>query len=518
VRTSRHAWWLAGVVAGVAGLATSYFVAMVMTIRESPVVAVAEMVIRLTPGQVVERAISILGTNDKPFLVVVLLVLLILLFAWAGRLARRSWWQPVALLAAIAILAGFAISDQRGARATDLLPVVVGFVTWVLCLSILTESLRSDERKAERRAEAAGTAEQDDVGGPPRRGFLLGAGLMVLASVGVTVLGGVLGRGRRQVEESRRLLRLPGVTRPHPPAGVSVGLDGIAPWRTPNDDFYLVHTALIPPAIEPKNWRLRIHGKVERELVLTYDDLMARQFTEEWVTLNCVSNTVGGNLIGNAWWSGVRVADLLSEVGVLDGADAVLQTSDDGWTCGTPLTALTDGRNAMLTVAMNGDPLPIEHGFPVRTLVPGLYGYVSACKWVVDWEVTTFEDISAYWTQRGWAELGPVKMSSRIDVPSNGDELSAGSVRIGGVAWRQNIGINGVEVSLDGGGWQSVEIGEVDTIDSWVQWTTTLDVEEGEHSLRVRAIDNDGEVQTGVVADVLPDGASGWHEVGFKAT
>ena len=167
VRTSRHAWWLAGVVAGAAGLATSYFVAMVMTIRESPVVAVAEMVIRLTPGPVVERAISILGTNDKPFLVVVLLVVLALLFAWAGRLARRSWWQPVTLLAAIAVLAGFAISAQRGARATDLLPVVVGFVTWVLCLSILTESLRSDDRQAERRAEAAGAADQDDVGGRP---------------------------------------------------------------------------------------------------------------------------------------------------------------------------------------------------------------------------------------------------------------------------------------------------------------------------------------------------------------
>ena len=491
MRTSRHAWWLAGVVAGAAGLATSYFVAMVMTIRESPVVAVAEMVIRLTPGPVVERAISILGTNDKPFLVVVLLVVLTLLFAWAGRLARRSWWQPVTLLAVIAILAGFAISDQtrrsghgpvaghRGLRDLGAVPV------------------HPHREPAQRRAQAerepsvgpsaAGTADQDDRGGPPRRGFLLGAGLMVLASVGVTVLGGVLGRGRRQVEESRRLLRLPGVSRPDPPAGVSVGLDGIAPWRTPNEDFYLVHTALIPPAIEPKNWRLRIHGKVERELVLTYDDLMARQFTEEWVTLNCVSNTVGGNLIGNAWWSGVRVADLLKEVGVLDGADAVLQTSDDGWTCGTPLAALTDGRNAMLTVAMNGDPLPIEHGFPVRTLVPGLYGYVSACKWVVDWEVTTFEDISAYWTQRGWAELGPVKMSSRIDVPCNGDELSAGSVRIGGVAWRQNIGISGVEVSLDGGGWQSVELGDADTIDSWVQWATTLEVDEGEHSLRVRA-------------------------------
>jgi DMSO/TMAO reductase YedYZ molybdopterin-dependent catalytic subunit len=331
------------------------------------------------------------------------------------------------------------------------------------------------------------------------------------------VLGNVLGRGRRQVEESRRLLRLPGVSEPQQPAGVSVDLPGVASWRTPNDDFYLIHTALIAPAIQPKAWSLRIHGMVEREVTMSYDDLMSRRLTQAWVTLNCVSNPVGGPLIGNAWWSGVRLADILAEAGVSDGADAVLQTSDDGWNCGTPLAALTDGRNAMLAIAMNGEPLPIEHGFPVRTLVPGLYGYVSACKWVVDMEVTRFTDISAYWTQRGWAELGPVKMSSRIDVPRRDDEFEAGDKRVGGVAWSQHTGISAVEVSLDGDAWQSTEIGNADTIDSWVQWTTTLPIEKGEHTLRVRATDNNGQVQTGTVADVLPDGSSGWHTVSFTA-
>ena len=296
-----------------------------------------------------------------------------------------------------------------------------------------------------------------------------------------------------------------------------MGLPGVAPWETSADDFYLVHTAIIPPAIDPADWRLRIHGLVDKEVTLTYQDLLDRQLTEAWVTLNCVSNPVGGNLIGNAWWSGVRVADLLREAGVQAGADAVLQTSDDGWTCGTPVAALTDDRNAMLAVAMNGKPLPIEHGFPVRTLVPGLYGYVSACKWVVDWEVIRFEDISAYWTQRGWAELGPVKIASRIDVPGGGDDLATGQSRVGGVAWSQHTGISAVEVSLDGGAWQSAEIGNADTIDTWVQWSATLTLDAGDHTLRVRATDRNGQVQTGAEADVLPDGATGWHTVSFSA-
>ncbi len=243
------------------------------------------------------------------------------------------------------------------------------------------------------------------------------------------------------------------------------------------------------PTIEPKDWMLRIHGLVDRELTFTYAELVERQFTEAWITLNCVSNPVGGDLVGNAWWSGVRLAELLEEAGVQAGADAVLQTSEDGWTCGTPLEALTDDRDAMIAVAMNGQALPIEHGFPARTVVPGLYGYVSACKWVVDMEVTRFQDIEAYWTERGWAELGPVKIASRVDVPRSGDEVQAGSVTFGGVAWCQHTGISGVEFSVDGGAWLTADIGKSPTVDSWVQWRGEADVDAGDHLVRVRAID-----------------------------
>ena len=286
-----------------------------------------------------------------------------------------------------------------------------------------------------------------------RRTFLVRAALVGGAAVVVAGAGRVLGTGRRAVEETRRLLRIEGAGQTPPPRGSSLGVDDIASWQTPNDDFYQIHTALVVPAIAPVDWRLRIHGMVEREIELTYDALLARERTEAWVTLNCVSNPVGGDLVGNALWTGVLTSELLAEAGVLPGADAVLQTSEDGWTCGTPLEALTDARGAMLAVAMNGEALPIEHGFPVRTLVPGLYGYVSATKWVVDLEVTRFADFSAYWTQRGWGERGPVKIASRIDVPRSGEDVPAGRVAFGGVAWMQGTGIAAVEFSVDGGEW-----------------------------------------------------------------
>jgi hypothetical protein len=256
---------------------------------------------------------------------------------------------------------------------------------------------------------------------------------------------------------------------------------------------------------------------VDREITLSYDELLARPRHQTWLTLNCVSNEVGGNLISNAWWSGVLLKDLLAEAGVRSGADAVKQTSDDGWTCGTPLSALTDDRGAMLAIAMNGQPLPIEHGFPVRTLVPGLYGYVSACKWVRDLEVTTFDSFTAYWTARGWSAMGPVKLASRIDVPNDGAHVSAGTLRAGGLAWQQNTGIRGVQVQLDGRAWQDATLSRRTLTDTWVQWTATLDVPTGDHQLRVRAVNDDGQVQTSVQAPPAPNGASGWHTISFSA-
>src|SRR4051812_34397842 len=514
VRTSGRAWWFAGVVAGVAGLAASYCVAMVMTIREAPVVAVAELVIRLVPGAPTERAIDVLGHHDKTVLVAVILLLLLVVLGYAGRLARRAWWAPLLVYLALAAVGLVAVANERGSVTGDYLPVVVGLIAWPLCLALVTEPLRRRDREA-----GPVTAGEPDAGveGAARRSVLVRGGSLAVVSLALGALGRRVGSGRRHVEATRRLLRLPGVTRPRAPGGVRVGLPGATQWATTNNDFYRIHTAIVVPTIEPADWRLRIHGMVDREVELSFQDLLDRRTTQAWITLNCVSNPVGGPLIGNAWWSGVRIADLLAEAGVKAGADAVLQTSDDGWTCGTPLGALTDDRNAMLAVAMNGEPLPIEHGFPVRTVVPGLYGYVSACKWVVDLEVTRFSDFQAYWTTKGWSERGPVKMSSRIDVPSGDADVPAGQLRVGGVAWAQHVGVEAVEVALDGGAWQRVELARTPSVDSWVQWAATLDVEPGDHLLRVRATDRAGLAQTGVDRDVLPDGSTGWHEIDFTA-
>ena len=519
MRTSKLAWSAAGLVAGGAGLATSYLTANLMNIREAPVVAVAELVIRLTPGEVAARAIDVLGHNDKPVLVGGILVLLAALFVAVGLLARRLWWVSALVLGLIATVAVIAILTKEASEATDLLPIVVGLMTWLLVLFVLAERLRRIERlpDSEEATEDEPWPPLTDEQRHGRRGFLIGAG-SIAALAGLTgVLGRVAGSGRRKVEEARRLLRLPGVSKPTVPPETKIGVEGVTAWMTPADEFYLIDTTVIVPTIEPNDWTLRIHGMVEREIELTYQQLVSREITQSWVTLNCVSNEVGGNLIGNAWWSGVRLADLLAEAGVHPEADAVLQTSDDGWTCGTPPSALTDDRNAMLAVAMNGAPLPIEHGFPVRTLVPGLYGYVSACKWVVDMEVTQFEKITAFWTDKGWSEQGPVKISSRIDVPKSGDEVAAGEVVFAGMAWSQQTGIAGVEVSVDEGDWVAAILAGVPNDDTWVEWRAIVEVESGDHMVKVRATDKDGLVQTGVIQDVVPDGSTGWHTVDFSA-
>lgn len=503
-------WSLTGLVAGIAGLATSYAAAMVLAIREAPVVAVAEGVIALTPGDLAERAIDLVGHWDKPLLMTGVVLVVLLLAAWAGRLARRSWWHPLLVWLPLAGVGTVAVLTRPGTGLAALLPVAVGLVTWMVVLSTLAE-----------RVEVAERADQDDldVAGQQRRSFLVVLGVVALGSGAVALTGRLVGRGRRGVEDTRRLLRLPAVTSPVVPAAATVGPAGTAPWMTPSDEFYLIHTALSVPTVEPTDWSLRIHGLVDRELTVTYDDLLARRRTEAWVTLSCVSNEVGGDLVGNAWWSGVALRDLLAEAGVSSDADCVRQTSEDGWDCATPLAALTDpGREAMLAVAMNGRPLPIEHGFPVRTVVPGLYGYVSATKWVVDLEVTRFDRVETFWTTRGWSEQGPVKLSSRIDVPRDGEDVAAGAVRLGGVAWHPHTGIAGVEVALDGGDWQAAELGRTPSVDTWVQWTTTLECEPGDHVLRVRATGADGEVQTAVQRDVVPDGATGWHTVEFSAS
>jgi len=502
---------LSGIFVGTLGLATSYLVAGLLRVRESPAVAVAEGVIDLTPGPIARWAIDTFETRDKDVLLTGMFVILAIVFAVLGRVARTRWWVTVVGYVVLSIVAGIAVVAKPGFTGIEIVPVFVGFVTWLIGLAVIAEWLRRWEL-----VEASGDATADPT--HSRRGFFVAAGAVGAVAVLSGILGQLAGNRREQVEKDRRLLRVDEVTKPTLPRGVKVEVDGVAKWQTSADDFYLIDTAILKPNIRPKDWELRIHGKVDREITLTYDDLVAREITEDWITLNCVSNEVGGDLIGNAWWSGVRLAGILAEAGPDEDADAVLQTSDDGWTCGTPLSALMDDRNAMLAVFMNGEPLTVEHGFPVRTIVPGLYGYVSACKWVVDMEVTTFDAIDAYWTGKGWSEQGPVKLSSRIDVPDSGADVSTGTLVCAGTAWKQHTGIEGVEVSLDGGAWTPATLARVPSDDTWVQWRAEVEVAAGDHELRVRAIDKDGEVQTGVESDVLPDGATGWHSIEFSAS
>jgi DMSO/TMAO reductase YedYZ molybdopterin-dependent catalytic subunit len=502
-RVSRRWLAVAGVIAGAAGVGLSQAAASALRSETSPVQAVASVVRDLTPGPVALFLIHLVGSADKPLLLGGTAVVVLGVCGYAASWMHRFPLAPDLVFFALAAVGLVAVLRQPNPGIGSSLALMVGFITWIVTLRLLTAPL-------------LGEVPGEDGTDLRRRDFLKRTVWTVGGVAVLTFAGRLAGSGRRHVEQARRLLRLP-VRHGVVPVGAAVGVPGVGTWRTPNKDFYIIHTTLAPPAISPPDWKLRIHGMVDRELTLTYQDLIDRQMTEAWITLCCVSNEVGGDLVGNAWWSGVLVRELLAEAGVRPGADAVKQTSQDGWTCGTPLPALTDGRNAMLAVAMNGQPLPVQHGFPVRMVVPGLYGYVSATKWLVDLEVTTFDSFSAFWTDRGWSEKGPVKTQSRIDVPGNGDTVKAGSVRIGGTAWAQHTGIEKVEFQLDGAAWQEADLGRVPSADTWVQWSGSVDAAPGQHRIVVRATDRSGYTQTSVRTDVVPDGATGWDSVPFDA-
>jgi DMSO/TMAO reductase YedYZ molybdopterin-dependent catalytic subunit len=356
--------------------------------------------------------------------------------------------------------------------------------------------------------------------GADRRSFLTAVGVTAGVAVVAGAAGRLLGRSARDVAASRAALRLPPPAQSARTPGTAVRLDvdGITPWQTPNAGFYRVDTALTVPRVAPQDWRLRVHGEVEREVVLTFDDLLAADLLEAWVTLTCVSNEVGGDLAGNARWLGLPLAGVLERAQPRPGADMVLSTSADGFTASTPLQVLRDTPEAMLAIGMNGEPLPLEHGYPVRMVVPGLYGYVSATKWVVDLEVTRFSERTAYWTHRGWAPKAPIKTASRIDVPGSFAKLSAGRVAVAGVAWAQTRGIAAVEVQVDDGDWAPARLAEDFHVDTWRQWVYFWDATPGNHTLRVRATDGTGERQTSQRAEPMPDGSSGWHSVTVRVS
>ncbi|MGA8987373.1 molybdopterin-dependent oxidoreductase [Aeromicrobium sp.] len=483
-----------GVLAAIAAIAASEALAALLDLRESPVLAVGQSVIRLTPGALAEAIIGVVGQADKPLAIGGVVLAIVGLGALVGH-----WWsahrlRSFLLVGVLVVLASAAVlSRPYGTAAGVFASVAAG----VVVLGVLQLLLRDNS---------------EDSADLSRRSFLRTFAVLTVATVFIGAAGQVLAsrhRRRQAVERVRGSLRLPKRTS-SAPAGADLEIAGQGPWLTSNRDFYRIDTALSPPLIDPSQWSLRIHGMVDNELTLTYQDLLDRGLEDAWITICCVSNPVGGDLIGNTVWGGVRIDGILEEAGIQAGADALLSTSDDGWTCGTPLSALTDGRNALLALTMNGEPLPIVHGFPVRQVVPGLYGYVSATKWVVDWEVTRFADFEAYWTQRGWGERGPVKTESRIDVPSGAQPIETGTTTVAGVAWAQGVGIAGVEVRVDEGPWQKATLGAVPNVDTWVQWTYDWSATPGDHTIEARATNADGEPQTGVRADVLPDGATGY--------
>ncbi|WP_053205289.1 molybdopterin-dependent oxidoreductase [Jiangella muralis] len=504
---SARSWWppaLAGVVALGLGLAVAEIVAGALGRAETPVVAVGEEFIDHTPGWLKDFAVETFGTNDKTVLLAGMGVVLVLLGAVIGLLTARS--RGIGLLAAtvLLVIAGLAVNARPDSTTADLIPTLAAGLVALPTLAWLVG----------KAAPPAAAGSLPVTPAPTRRAFLTAAGVTAGLAVAGAGLGQLLGARRAGVETSRddlaASLDLP---RARPPGGVDLTVPDADPWRTPNQHFYRIDTALSEPLVRAEDWSLRVHGMVETEVELSYDQLLAMGLEDRWLTLNCVSNEVGGHLIGNALWSGVPIADVLALARPQTGADAVRSRSQDGWTAGTPLDVLTDGRDALLAVGMNGDPLPLAHGFPVRMIVPGLYGYVSATKWVVELEVTRFADFEAYWTTRGWAEKGPVKVASRIDVPSSRAHVDAGTVAVAGVAWAQHRGIAAVQVRVGDGDWNDARLAAVPSTDTWRQWVWEWDAQPGKHRLQVRATTADGEVQTSEQAPPAPDGASGWHTI-----
>jgi DMSO/TMAO reductase YedYZ molybdopterin-dependent catalytic subunit len=506
--TSREARMLAGVAAAAVALGVTQLVAVAFGPQADARTAVGSAVIDLTPGPVKEWTIQTFGTADKLFLTVLLLGVIALIAAVAARWETRR--VPVGSLAIVAagVVGCAAVLSRAGATWADIVPTVVGTACGVLVLRLLISGRFTDG------------PEQTDTEDSADRGRRLS--LVTLGFLGLGALSGVggvvLSRLTSSVSGDRNAFALPQIDVAAPPVPPTVQPKGVAlpSFVTSNADFYRIDTALSVPQVSRADWHLKIHGMVDREITYRFDDLDRFEAIEKLVTLTCVSNPVGGDLISNAAWTGYRVRDLLAEAGVHSDADMVLSMSIDGFTAGTPVDALTDNRDALLAIGMNGQPLPTEHGYPARLVVPGLYGYVSATKWVVDLELTRFDRAEAYWTRLGWSPRGPIKTESRIDVPRSGQEIAQGPVTFGGVAWAQNRGVRAVEVRIDEGDWRPADLGAGYSGDTWRLWSFNWQATRpGSHTVSVRATDNTGAVQTSDQADPVPDGATGWHTVSF---
>jgi DMSO/TMAO reductase YedYZ molybdopterin-dependent catalytic subunit len=503
---SRPVAALVGVLAVGAALGAGQLVAGVLGPGSAPFVAVADTVIRLSPQWLTEFGKSLGPERDKLALQVGVGVVLLVLAVAAGLLSRREPRHGVRVVIALGVLGLAAVLFAPTFSPLDALAPLAALGAGVLTFRWL-------------HGLALRAAEPPAGPGPSRRTVLAGAaGGVGIAALAAGAGGWALGRGvvdsRAEVTSMLRSARI--TTAPALPPLADFAPTGTPTFHTSNADFYRIDTALRVPSVQAADWTLRVHGMVDRELTLSFADLMARPLVERDVTLTCVSNPVGGDLISTARFVGVELRPLLLEAGIRPGADQLFSRSVDGWYTGTPVDVLLEpDRGALLAVGMNGEALPMEHGFPVRMVVPGLYGYVSATKWVVDMEATTFAAKQAYWLERGWAERGPIKTECRIDLPGPSDQVPAGPVTLAGIAWAQHVGVARVEVRVDGGAWQAAELTTEVSRDTWRMWRTTVDLPPGRHQAEVRATDARGVVQTEATADPAPDGASGWPVAPF---
>jgi len=492
---------VASIAATVFGAGLGELAAAIVSPTASPFAVIGGGMIDLAPAWAKNLAIDLFGTGDKAALLVGIAVLLLIVAGVAGVLERRKapWGRVV--LVALGVIGAIVSMTRADAGTLSPLPSLVAGAAAALVTGLLVARLR--RRSVQTPA--------DD--GVSRRSVLALSGVAVLAGVMATAGSFALSGGARAVSAIRAALRLPTpATTTTVPAAADLGIDGLASVITPASDFYRIDTALVVPQVDPSTWTLRVHGLVEQEVVLRCDDLVALPQQETVATLVCVSNEVGGSLIGTARWLGVPIRDILARAKPTAEADMVLSRSVDGFTASSPLEALTDDRDALFAIGMNGEPLPIEHGFPVRMVVPGLYGYVSATKWVSELEVTRFDRAEGYWTSRGWSERGPVKLQSRIDVPRSGAQVAAGDTVIAGVAWQTHVGVSGVEVQVDDGPWQKATLATAISADTWVQWSLPWNAESGSHVIRCRAVSATGETQTSDTAAPAPDGATGWDQ------
>lgn len=497
---------LSGLAAAAVALGVTALVAVPFGPHADSRTAVGAAIIDLTPGPAKEWAIRNFGTGDKLFLSVSVVVVIAAIAMVTAQFEAKFVGSMTIGLAGV--LGSAAVLSRDGARPVDVVPSLIGAVAGIAVLRLLVSG-----RLGARSTDT----------GPPdsgRRRTVIAVGF-VAAGAASGVIGTVLSRLTSSVAGDRNAFAPPApkvAATPVPPSVQPAGVD-LPPFVTPTADFYRIDTALTVPQLDRQDWRLRIHGMADREVTYRFDDLAQFEAVDKMVTLACVSNPVGGNLISNATWTGYRVRDLLARAGPHADADMVLSKSIDGFTAGTPIEALTDDRDSLLAVAMNGQPLPTEHGYPARLVVPGLYGYVSATKWVVDLEVTRFDRAQGYWTPLGWSAKGPIKTQSRIDVPRDGARVPQGAVTFGGVAWAQHRGVRAVEVRIDDGPWQPATLGAAYSKDTWRLWSFAWQADKpGPRIIAVRATDETGAVQTSDITDVAPDGATGWHTVSFTVS